>query len=318
MNKSTKNGQMSKNEFLERIARLYYILELSQQEISEQLNIGRSSVARFLNEAKERGIIHFQIHSDWDRWRSPSLERALLKRFNLKDCVVLRSEKQSGNSFEALVSKYLNTVLPMEGKIGLGWGKTIYAIGSQMHLCDPRPNLNIVQLSGGCGTKEELIPSSSTIQLWAQALQGKCCLLPAPAVVRDAATRKNFLKDQSIREVSEQINEISVGIVSVGHTGEDSTIVSSQLAPDVTSSMLKEKSVGDVIFHFFDEQGRFSYPELSDRVVGCTPQQFLQIPMRIGIAHGENKVKAITSALKGKLFHVLITKDETARILIGK
>ncbi|MFD0714180.1 sugar-binding transcriptional regulator [Paenibacillus sp. GCM10027626] len=318
MNKSTKNEQMSKNEFLEKVARLYYILELSQQEISEQLNIGRSSVARFLNEAKERGIIHFQIHSDWDRWRSPSLERTLLKRYKLKDCVVLRSENQSGNSFEALVSKYLNTVLPMEGSVGLGWGKTIHAIGTQIYLCDPRPKLKIVQLTGGSGAKEELMPTTSSVQLWAQSLQSKSCLLPAPAIARNAESRNSFLEDYSIKEVAEQIKKVSVGIVSIGHTGEDSTILSAKLAPDLTSEMLSARSVGDVIFHFFNEKGEFSYPSLSERVVGCTTEQFRNIPIRIGIAYGMNKVRAISGALKGNIFHVLITNDETARMLIGK
>ncbi|MBB6730887.1 sugar-binding transcriptional regulator [Cohnella zeiphila] len=308
------NESLSKRSFLERIARMYYVLNLTQQEICEQLNIGRSSVARFLLEARESGIIQFQIRSDVDSMRSAALERQIASRYRLKDCVAWRSD-EAANSFVSLTGQYLNSVLPSHGSVGLGWGKTLHAVGSQLHLCDPRPGLKIVQMSGGSGAKEELAPAASNVQSWAQALRGKPCFLPAPAIAAHAAAKDAFLLDPSIAEMMREIRRISVAVVGIGHTAADSTILSAHLAPELDARQLSKSGAGDVIFHFFNERGEFSNPALSRRVVGASIEDYMRIDLRIGIAHGEDKIRAILGALRGGLVHVLITTEQTAQRL---
>ncbi|MDR6552023.1 sugar-binding domain-containing protein [Paenibacillus qinlingensis] len=316
MTKTQNNEHLSKESFLERISRMYYVLEMSQQEICEQLNIGRSSVARFLSEARERGIVQFQIRSDLDGCRHTDLESQLMKRFKMKDCVIFRSD-ESGTSFEVLASQYLNSILPTHGSIGLGWGKTLHAVGTQMHLCDPRPGLKVIQLSGGSGAKEELVPAATVIQLWAQSLRCRPILLPAPAIAVNVEVKNSFLQDPSIQEIVSEIKKIDAAVVGIGHTGEDATIITSNLVPGLGSQALSASSVGDLIFHFYNEKGVFSEPSLSSRVVGATPEEFQQIELRIGVAHGVSKKKAIQGALQGQLIHVLITTEETARELLA-
>lgn len=315
MVKTFNNEQISKDSFLERVARMYYMLNMNQQEISDQLGIGRSSVARFLSEARDRGIIQFHIRSDLENSRCTALEQRISGKYNLKDCVVFRKE-ESANSYETLASQYLNSVLPTHGTIGLGWGRTLYEIGTQMHLCDSRPDLKIVQLSGGSGAKEELIPAASVIQLWAQALRGRPLLFPAPAVAASEESKNNFLTDPSIQDIVQEISNVSAAVVGIGGTGEDATIISSGLVRGLDSGMLSSASVGDVIFHFFNEEGKFSNKDLSDRIVGASPEDFLRIGMRIGTAHGVGKTKSILGALNGGLVHVLITSEETAESLL--
>lgn len=295
---------------------MYYILDLNQQQIAEQLGIGRSSVARFLNEARKKGVVHFQIDSDSDSYRCQPLERKLLKKTQLKDCVIFQSGNHVGLPFETLASQYLNSVLPFTGTIGLGWGKTLYAVGSQMHLCDPRPDLKVLQLSGGSGTKEEYVPATSVVQLWTRALRAKPYYLPAPAVASTAESRQQFLKDPSIQAVMDELKQVSVAIVGIGHTGEDASIITSQLIPGLTSEILSALSVGDVILHFYDESGRFSFNDLSERVIGASREDFLRINLRIGIACGKNKIRAIAGALRGNLVHILITTEDTAQALV--
>lgn len=315
MNKSNHEEQLSKESFLERIARMYYVLNMNQQEISDRLNIGRSSVARFLNEARERGIVQFQIRSDLDNCRHLPLEKQLVNRYSMKDCVVFRSDK-SAHAFETLASQYLNSILPTHGSIGLGWGKTLYAIGTQLHLCDARPGLKIVQLSGGSGAKEELVPAASVIQIWSQALRAKPYLFPAPAIASTPESKSGFLNDPSIQEIIQEIQGVSAAVVGIGHTGHDATIITSGLVPGLDSRTLSESSVGDVVFHFYDGNGTFSNPSLSNRVVGASPEQFAQIELRIGVVHGLGKTRAIHGALAGKLLNVLITTEEAAASLL--
>jgi deoxyribonucleoside regulator len=317
MHKTANYEQLSKDSFLERIARMYYVLELSQQEISERLSVGRSSVARFLQEAKEKGIIQFHIHSSLDNCRLSTLEKRLTRKYGLKDCAVFCSN-DSSYSFEYLAAQYLNSVLPTQGAIGLGWGRTLYTVGTQLNLADPRPGLKIVQLTGGSGAKEELVPAASVIQLWSQALRGKPLLFPAPAIALNEESRDGFLAEPSIQELMTEIRNISAAIVGVGDSGENATIITSGLVPGLTGSILSEKSVGDVIFHFYDKTGRFSFQELSKRVVGASAEDFMSIGLRIGIAYGRHKREAILGALQGGLLHVLLTTEQTAAVLLNE
>lgn len=313
---NTKKGQMSKRSFLERVARMYYILGYNQQEIAEQLDVGRSSVARFLNEAREQGVVQFFVSSDFESWRNHTLETELVNQTHLKECVIFKTNP-SGSTFEMMAAKYLNTVLPSNGAIGLGWGRTLHAVGTQMHSCDARPDLSIVQLSGGWGAKEELVPATANIQLWSTALHAKPLFLPAPAIVASPESKKSILGDPSVEEVLDRMNHLKAAIIGIGHTGPDATINYSNLAPDLNRSFLESHSVGDVIFHFYDKHGQFSFPDLSDRVIGATAEQFMAIDLRIGLAKGIEKLEAIKGALRGDLVHILLTTEETALQLLN-
>ncbi|MBN2982451.1 MULTISPECIES: sugar-binding transcriptional regulator [Cohnella] len=317
MQGTPRKGQLSKRSFLERVARMYYILGYNQQEISEQLNVGRSSVARFLQEARDQGVVQFRISSDFESWRCESLESELVGAAGLKDCVVLRSDERAGFSFEALASSYLNSVLPDRGSVGLGWGRTLYAVGTHMHSCDARPDLKLIQLSGGLGAKEELVPATSVVQQWSRALHGKALLLPAPAIVSAMESKVRFLDDPSVREIMEETKRVNAAIVGIGHIGSDATIISANLAADLHPELMSSGLAGDIAFHFFDRNGVFSaYERLSERVIGITPEDFLNIELRIGIAHGLQKVQAIRGALLGGLIGILITTEETAKHLL--
>ncbi len=316
MRKSINNEQMSERGFLERIAKMYYVLGLTQKDIADQLDIGRSSVARFLNEAREEGIVQFHIQSKTDNARRSDLETRLVMGYKLKDAVVVK--QQQGYSFETTAVNYLNSILPFHGSVGLSWGRTLYSVGQSMHLCEPRPQLKLVQLCGSAGAKENEIPASALIQTWAYAIDAKPCFLPAPTIVESKEIREILLKDENIRNSYEEIRHVDVAIVGIGNTEPDSTILTTNFIHGLTSEKLKERSVGDVNLHFFDEHGDFTFPEISEKVIGASPLDFLRIPLRVGMAYGKDKTSAIAGALKGRIVNILVTDEETAQLLVQK
>lgn len=312
MSKDIINEQMNRKSFLERIARMYYVLGLSQKDIAEQMEIGRSSVARFLNEAREEGIVQISIGSKEEKSRRGDLENRLVTKYKLKDAMV--AKRNPANSFKTTAVNYLNSILPFQGSIGLGGGRTMYSVGQYMHLCEPRPQLKLVQLNGSAGD----IPSASVVQSWADALHSNPLYLPAPAIVKDRVTRELFLQDENIRNCYQEIPNIDLAIFGIGNTDSDSIILNSNLISDLTSETLKEKSVGDVNFHFFDINGLFSMPDISSILVGVSTEDLMKMHSRVGLAYGENKTKAIIGALKGKIINILLTDEITAQLLLDE
>ena len=307
--KSTKTE--NKKEFLARVARLYYTLDMSQKEIATQLGIGRSSVGRFLNEAKEAGIVQIQIASESDTSRRHDLELQLTEKYSLRESFVV--SRTPGNSFETIVMGYIDSILPFQGCIGLGGGRTLYELGQYIHLCDKRPNLRIVQLSGNAGK----VPSTSVIQSWAQAIDATPVFIHAPALVQDKAARKTLMETDQFKESYREIKKIELSITCLGATDVTAAILYAELLPGLTSEILSKNCAGDISFHFYNSKGEFALQQISELILGASTTDYLAIPVRVGIVYGPNKIEAIKGALNGRLINILITDEETAQSVLS-
>ena len=63
-------------EALLRVARMYYLEELSQEEIASQVAFSRSTISRMLDEARKRHIVRFSIGHPMER--EADLERRMI------------------------------------------------------------------------------------------------------------------------------------------------------------------------------------------------------------------------------------------------
>ena len=53
---------LERKRFLAKIARLYYLENLTQQNIANKLNISRTKVSRYLTKARKEKIVDIQIN----------------------------------------------------------------------------------------------------------------------------------------------------------------------------------------------------------------------------------------------------------------
>jgi DNA-binding transcriptional regulator LsrR (DeoR family) len=80
---------------------------------------------------------------------------------------------------------------------------------------------------------------------------------------------------------------------------------------------LRERGiVGDVCCHFLDAQGRARYPELSERIVGLTPDELRAIDRTIGIATGAEKARGVAAVVRGGFVKALVCDRDLARSLL--
>src|SRR5699024_833028 len=242
MNKNDIIGQNARMEFLERIARMYYLFDMTQKDISTQMGIGRSSVARFIKEAKDENVVRFLINANTGNARRVDLESKLVKKYKLIDAIVVKEDIDS--LYESTVVNYLNTTIPFKGTLGLGGGTTLQGVGKFLNVCDARPDLNIVQMIGGLSTDEREMSYTSEI-------------------------KDIFLKNKNIKDVYEEIRKIDVSIVGIGNVDEDSVILNYNIIEDLSIDYLQNNSVGDINFHYFDINGDFTLPDISERVIGA-------------------------------------------------
>jgi len=83
--------------------------------------------------------------------------------------------------------------------------------------------------------------------------------------------------------------------------------------------MLREKgAVGDILYRFFDAEGKPVQTPLAERVTGMDHDQLRRVKRVVGIAGGARKFDAIRGALNGKLINTLITDRFTAERLVQR
>ena len=69
---------------------------------------------------------------------------------------------------------------------------------------------------------------------------------------------------------------------------------------------------------FYDIQGNPVTTEFHDRIIAVELERLRALPYSIGMAASREKVPAILGALRGHYINVLITDEETAKILLNE
>jgi deoxyribonucleoside regulator len=117
-----------------RAARLYYEDYLTQQQIADELGVSRPTVSRLLTQARREGIVQITIKDPFGT--SQELETQLVQSFNLKRAVLVAGEGLSGELLRRRLgfatAEYLQRTLGEGSKIGIGWGRTLYAVVEAM------------------------------------------------------------------------------------------------------------------------------------------------------------------------------------------
>ncbi len=198
-----------------RAAWMYYVEEMTQNEVADVLGIGRVTVARLLTDARALGEVKIALSRDIAEL--PSLEVALQKRFGLNDAIVAPVAGDNADPtapIGAATGQYLSTILRSNMKIGLGWGRTL---SHGLAFLDDRPvqGLSVLSLLGGVTTARATNPSEFAWQ-FARAFQAQCYFIPAPALVDSTATKSALIDRCGLRDVFDKARELDTILVSVG------------------------------------------------------------------------------------------------------
>ena len=296
--------------FLERVAWMYYVEKRTQKEISNILSVSRSKVVRSLKEAEKVGIVKVKVRLRNEQYY-PELEKQLVERFDLKDCVVIPSYRENSSEFFPMVaSQYIEQIIEKGDLVGVAWGKTLREVFQYFNLSIDPANLVVVQLLGGLAYGEPQMNPYDITKFFEGA---KCIYLYAPAIVSCAETKKYLMREPQIRKVFEIMMNVNKAFVGIGDLSQEASLLKvGFLDRDQMDLLLSKGAVGDIVGRFFDINGVPINWEVNDKVIGITLPQFRNIPVRVGMARGKRKVRPILGALKGKYINILITDFDTA------
>lgn len=298
-----------------RVAWYYYVGNLTQQQIAARMGTSRASVNRLLAAGRESGVVQITINSRLSE--CVQLEQALVRRFGLRDAVVVPSMADDDRMREALgvgAGRYLGQAVNDGQTVAIGWGRTLIHTLRAVEGRSYR-DISVVSLQGGLPRCAHL----NTFEIvfdFASRLAAECYYFAAPIYADNEAARDVLLNQRGVRETYERARHADLAIMTAGDmTG--SLIVEYGLRGEADAQALREAgAVGDLIGHFIDADGQPVAHELNRRTVAVQLEDLRSIAEVVLIAGGARRQAVIRAALRGGYVNTLVTDENSARALI--
>ncbi len=313
---SEKTSSHRKISLLARIAWMYYIQGLTQEEIARKLDFSRTKVTRLLAQAKDEGVVEINISRTFRTCFE--IEEMVRETFDLDLVRVVPQGDNPEDTREGVgvaCAGFLEQNLQDGDIIGCSWGRNLFHVGMAIRPVKDR-DLTVVQLSGGMNTGGELLPQK-VMEMMVSKLSAKGIWLNTPAVVAHLDIKKALIRDSSINEALTLGRSCTKALVGIGDFSDTASLV-------VTGSITREENhelklagaVGDILCRHYDLKGKVVKSSIADRVMAISLEELKAIPLRIGVTSGKEKALPILGAINGGYINSLITDEDTANELL--
>lgn len=299
-----------------RVAYYYYKAGFTQEEIANRMQMSRQRVNRIVNACVELGIVEITI-TGLDK-SNLQIETALEEKYQLREVRIVDSvvDENIHQELGAAAGEYLRTILKDEDVIGFTRGRTTSALVESIQGSENIQNLVVTQLIGN-GKEEENIGVDEMIYRFAEKFHASPSVLYAPVILKSSELRDSLVQEPYFKEAYEVVKACTVAVVGIGNANSQwKHMVSLYDSQDEMSSKWIKDVAGEVCTHFFDFEGKIVSPPFRDRIIAILLEDYMKIPVRIGVAGSLEKTEAIRAALKGQYINVLITDLQTAERLL--
>ncbi|MBE3114233.1 MAG: sugar-binding transcriptional regulator [Actinobacteria bacterium] len=311
-------NNIERKKFLSKIARLYYSERLTQQEIAGRLNISRTKVSRYLDEARKDKIVEIKINLPEEDYSN--LEYRIEKSFKIKECIVVPTFENNEEILKMMAGPLNNLferILAGGSYLGIGWGSSLKGISDYINVSG-KSDIKVVPIIGGLGKIGTGVHTNSVAKNIADRLGSISYMIHSPAVLDSKEIREIVENDSNTREIIKLYEKIDTALVGLSDIGPDSTLIKTgSFSLEEFKYLDSLGVVGDVNLIFINENGKHVPNRIDERIVRISPDRLKKVKNVIGVAFGRRKLKVILGALRGGLINILFTDEETAENIIN-
>jgi DNA-binding transcriptional regulator LsrR (DeoR family) len=312
---ATQPARPAQLVLLATIARRHFLDGRSKVEIAEEFGMSRFKVARLIDAALERGIVHIEIrHAEGI---DVDLSARLQEEFHLGHAVVVDTPRdgpadlrtQLGRAAAALLAE----VITPRDVLGLAWARSVSAMARAL---PPLPPVPVVQLTGALPFQDGDFSSIDLVRDVARAAGGPAYIFYAPFIVRDAATARALREQPEVAQAFGQLPRVTKAVAGLGFWGPgESTLYDA--AEERDRLALRRLGVcADISGVFLSADGEPVGTDLAERMIGMDAERLRAIPEVIVIAFGMAKVPALRAALRSGLIGGVVTHSAVAQALL--
>ena len=299
-----------------RAAWLYHGHGMTQNEVAEQLGIGRTTVIRLLEESRKRGEVRIWIEDG--EADLVQLAIALERKLGLDEAIVVPAVggiEQAARSVGLALGKFLSETITDNMTIGVGWGRTLTASLASFH-APAHSGVKVLSLLGGAVETRFANPVEFSWRL-ASALNAECYLFPAPLVVDSAETKQRLIQSCGLDKLYAMAEHLDLAVISAGDISAQSTsLVRHLISPSEHDELVALGCVGDVMCHFFDAEGRQVPHPVNDRIMSIGLEAVRKADHLVLASGGAIRAKAILASIRNLGCNTLVTDEAAARHIL--
>jgi DNA-binding transcriptional regulator LsrR (DeoR family) len=292
-------------------SRLYYELGETQSRVAELLGVTRPQVSRILKRARAEGIVEIRIV---DRTSEPSpAAEELRKRFGLHAVQVAPSLRGSEDVGRRMIGRLGAEVLRASIRdgavVGIGDGASISALADSLEEPLHASGATVVPLCGGYWFTG---PAREPFRRVADGIGGIPQGLLAPGLVDDPATKQSLYAHDGVRRILDLWERLDVAAFGIGGP----TWGEAAFGPATCRQLDAAEAVGELLIAPFDLEGRFVDSDLRERTIAFDARRLERLPVRIGVAGGQAKVRPILGALRSGALTTLVSDVRTVEAVV--
>jgi deoxyribonucleoside regulator len=301
-----------------RAARLYYRLDLTQDQVGQRLGISRYKVGRLLDRAVREDAVRIEIVHPADRL--VTLEDGLVERFGLQGAVVVdvprtgiaaEDEQLARERVAVAAAQQLETLRPT-GAIGVSWGRAMLELAGRLRPGWTRAT-DIVQLNGAISRSARPTRAQDVVERFGATTGAAIHLMAAPAIVGSAELRRDLEADPAIATTLDAARAAQTAIFGMGVLGPDCAHVTSGcIDAQEVAALTAAGGVGDVLGRFLTVEGRIAMPALDERTVGLPLEDLRAKALTLAVAAGAGRGPIALAALRAGCIKVLVADEATA------
>lgn len=302
------------------IAKQYYELGMSQEQIANHEYISKSSVSRLLKKAVANGYVVFQINHPIESVQI--LENEFYKYFDVEKVFITPAyvddyEIRLRDTCKA-VAIDLNKMVRDDEIISVSWGRTMeYLANLLTSPTQNKKNTKVVLLNGSVAENIVSARSSQIVEKFADVYLSQGFLLPAPVLVDTKEIAQAITSDSRIRRALNLAEQSQLAVFGIGSLSHQSVLIErGSITQDDFNEIQDTNAVGDICSRYFDIDGKIVCRNMDERTIGVGLDNIREKKVTIGIAVGRKKTAAIIGALEGGFVNHLYTDEITAKEVI--
>ena len=301
-----------------RAAWLHHVEDLTQTEVAKRLGLAPLKAHRLIARAAREGLVRVFVEGPISK--CIELERGLTQCFGLAFCRVVPGGDEPGLPLRALgraAAGFLRGVLDRgeHRVIGVGHGRTLAAMVSATPRC-PAERVRFISLLGSLPHVMAANPYDVIYRL-ADKTSADADVMPVPFLANTPEDRAVLLRQEGVAETLAAAGSATLFLIGIGEVGGRAFLPSSSsIVAREVAGLRQAGAVGEILGHYFDQDGRPVETPLRDKVIGLAAEA-IRGRQAIGVAGGSDKAAAIQSVLRSGLLSGLITDEATARRLVS-
>lgn len=297
------------------IARRYYLDGRSKVDIAEEFGLSRFKVARLIDAARHRGLVHIEIRHQG--FIDVDLSARVQDRFGLQHAIVVHTPDDNAESLRQhlgrAAAELLAEVVTPQDVLGLAWARSVSAMARAL---PPLPGVPVVQLTGALPLPDGGHGSIDMVRDAARAAGGPAYIFYAPFTVPDAVTARTLRQQPEVARALSQLTRVTKAIAGLGLWAEGQSTLYDAADERDRQALVRLGVCADISGVFLTADGEPVQTRLAERMIGIDAEQMRAIPEVIVIPYGTAKAPAVRAALRSGLVGGLVTHTALAQTLL--